>query len=801
MGSPATVEQLKKRYPDEEWRGRYVELCDLMDLLSECIIAHDYHIPSELSEAISLTDHGKALMDKLIRKEQVPVPEARLMCALAVGHVELLVDPMLTNIRQLESSIGKQIRAGELVFPFTHGRQMYDRFADLFPDEKDLLSYEETQQLLADSPVGVFQHGVFVTGPLGLERSQTSRYLAASRLVPAFHCADPVCVAVHTSRLTTSPDATINKHRDKARRLLDAESKHPSEWWAFMREIAGYTNSFFADASGGSIAHLIGDSLSDRELAILVEALIDGKKSKLRETLPELCGSGSAKSIVSTVSSPTLLQMVLLCPETEVAKTLDSLVRTKRILVPEGEVRTPVTNIRAKSGAFRLTAQLGSLGLRYLSNDRGLASLRLRRLLRNLYVQNIDTDSEELEWQLRGFEAAELDDRLEEFFRTVDPESALRRLVLARKTNMVAACVEVGIEDAESMDDDQLISSILWKLGFNVRAEFDPNKRFWELHDRMIRLSNTSRISGMGDSETFRGVATEYFRELEGVLDDSLSFATFVLLGDHIATDRPFQYEVATHSELAMRLLQNIWTRTGAHEEVLKFVAGKNSLHTLFRGFGVLATELERLETERESSKKSNPKWPDYRGKTSLKDFIFEHECAFLDLTENSRHRLSAKLRTVSSDLISAKVNEVRNEFHHYRRTDPEIELLTTALTASGKVVRDIESVGLSRILHWPDRVEIDAWGRSNHSFVGPRNTELLFARPSAYDWMGLPPLTEPQYIITGALFAQPNETLRFTQRHESEYSSMWSNYPSRRIRSTDGVDEPTKHQAASAGK
>jgi hypothetical protein len=46
---------------------------------------------------------------------------------------------------------------------------------------------------------------------------------------------------------------------------------------------------------------------------------------------------------------------------------------------------------------------------------------------------------------------------------------------------------------------------------------------------------------------------------------------------------------------------------------------------------------------------------------------------------------------------------------------------------------------------------------------------------------MGLPSLSQPQYVMRAAGFAEPNEELGFTQRFESEYSRLWSGYPRRR--------------------
>jgi hypothetical protein len=61
---------------------------------------------------------------------------------------------------------------------------------------------------------------------------------------------------------------------------------------------------------------------------------------------------------------------------------------------------------------------------------------------------------------------------------------------------------------------------------------------------------------------------------------------------------------------------------------------------------------------------------------------------------------------------------------------------------------------------------------------------------------MGLPALSQPQFIVRSASFAEPNEVLRFTQRFESEFSRLWISYPARRKSSAgpDSVDEVQPH-------
>jgi hypothetical protein len=440
--------------------------------------------------------------------------------------------------------------------------------------------------------------------------------------------------------------------------------------------------------------------------------------------------------------------------------------------------------------------ELGHHGVRFVSRDPGLASLRERKLLQALYLRDDETDTEELDWQLRGFDSEDLDERLENFFRSTDPRAALRRMILARKTNMIAACEEVGIEDGDELSDEELVETVLWKLGFDVRFEDDPHKYFWDLHQRISVLTQSSRISGIGESETFRGVANAFFTELEGLLTDSLAFSSWALLNDHTAAFFPFSYDNEHDRAAGLVRLQEAHEASGNKVENFDFLSPTLELFTLIRGFGVLSKELERVQQNSADYQRAKVDFPEYEGKTALKTFAFRSTVPFLDLMVVAQNRLRLGLAEVSSSMVGVEVNQVRNDYSHYRRTSPEIDRMAKALDAIASAVRGLESLGLARLLCSPAGFESDAWGRTRHKFSGPRSIEHMFARPSSYDWMGLPPLGRPQFIVRSASFAEPNEVLRFTQRFESEFSRFWANYPSRRINNIglNAMDEVEPH-------
>jgi len=366
-----TAEQLLESHADKSWRTRFVELSDLIDILRDCIIAEDYSIPDDLNNAIVLTERGNALKSRLIRKEEVPAKEAHLMCALVIGHDELFLDVDATDIDALAHSIGRQVQNRQIRFPFIFSRDLYDAFADLFEEEKDSLSTEETIKLLDKIPPGVFQYGRFVVGPSGISRSSFPRALRFSKRVPAFHCSDPVCRDLHSVMLNTAYKAEINAQREKLEQVLEASAEPAADWSGLAMEINRITDSHFGNHWHAPVVTLLGDCLSLDELRLVLS---------------------SQGSSAETLSRPDAIELALLKGDRALASAIDALVQAGDIRVSPGEIRAPISTAHLRSGAFRLRPQLGSRGVRFVSGDVGLPTLRQRELVKQLPMRKKELD-------------------------------------------------------------------------------------------------------------------------------------------------------------------------------------------------------------------------------------------------------------------------------------------------------------------------------------------------------------------------------------------------------------------------
>ncbi|KZE89554.1 hypothetical protein [Microbacterium sp. TNHR37B] len=797
--SAKTVEELKVEYADTDWRRRFVAFTDLMDLLGDCIIGDEYVVPDRLNEAIKLSEAGHAILDKLTRKEKVNAKDGRLMCALSLGHTELFVDLHSTDVDEVAAAIHDELVEGAIKFPFVLGRDLYDTFASQHEGEKDLLTVDETQALLAAIPPGVFQYGQYTVGPFGLRKSRTARKITASRRVAAYHCAVSSCHSLHPVVLQTSETAPINRDRRKLQSVLQYSETEACDWWDLANEFSGLTVSYYGDKRAGVLLPLIGDALNDAELSDLVTELLDFSKGALRKALAGVIENGSAAEMLSGLSRAQLLQITLLADEDAVAAALDRLVHRGVIKVSLGDVRRTVIS-DSRSGAFALRAELGHYGVRFVSDDLGLALLRQRRLLNQLYVRETGADVQELEWQLRGIDIDDLDERLEHFFQTRSPKEALERLVLARKTNMITACFEVGIENGDDLTDSELVDALLWKLGFPPQPDDDPHANFWHRHERLWALTQSSAF---GSSERFIEAAAPYFAELEGILLNSLAYTAWALMADHVRSSYPFSYDDEDDRLDGLALLQTAYGDGGVESSFRPdFPSEKVELKNLIEGFSSLAYRLEECRDNRGLYERKQSEMPLFDGKTELKRFALRSTLPFLDLSRPSQDRILEGLRSITASMLKADVFAVRNDYAHYRRTAPDISRVETALEATRSSVTRIENLGFARLQYVPSTVRGDEWGQTRHEFRGPRSYEHTFTRPTTLDWMGLPSLKLPQYLMTSASFGDPNEVLRFTRRYAGEFSRLWAGYPNRRKRGsgTSAADGPSfQPQAASA--
>ncbi|MFI7682272.1 hypothetical protein ACIBWG_06295 [Streptomyces griseoaurantiacus] len=777
---PLSREELLAAHPSDEEREKILRLVTLSDILGYCIIARDYKPPTFLNDQIKLTPYGMEKVTNFARK-RIPIPEARAICFLEFSWIDLLVDVAETNIKNVQDAISGLIKNRSIIFPFVFGRELYDKAYDKIDSDERTLDLADTLKFLDGTPQGVFQLHEYVTGPFGLLNSKQLRFYQPQREAYLLHCNDTNCHHIHKVYFSTASEAPVNKHRLEALRVLQRDSEIPSAWASFINEIYAATVHQARDHVSETIIPLLGDCLTDVEIGALTAWLIDNTQGALRDVCAGLDIRGTASEMITGMNRAQMMQLCLTMSDREIIQGIDTLVHEGVISVPSTEVRIPLINGNSSFGTFRMSAELGSRGVRILSNRMDLAPLRLRDLIEKMYRLTDVADREELEWQLRGATGDNLEGRLENYLQEEQPSTVIENIVLARKSNAVAACELLGLREGAVASDD-FISLVLWKLGFTSPANGDPHADFWRHHENMERMARLGPGGPMSPSvEEFRSTAVNYFVSLENVLDDAISFVIWALTHDHMADPRPFVFEPERQRTESYRWLQNAVARKG--DAQLSY-GDKNTLYALCRGFQCISSELQQIAAGRETYKRPTADFPAWVNQQSLQRFPFAHVIPFLDLTDDSRESILKNLLEISRMLVSQKVYDARNNWLHGGRKDLDFANVRSALLAVRSAVQLLEDCGFVRITFAVVGRKSDGLGRSVTTIKNPRGVSVEVHSPSPFSWLGLPNLFEEVHMVTAACFAAPNHFLRFRSESNSPYMEMWSDYPRRKPRS-----------------
>lgn len=766
---------LLSRHADATWRRKYLDLSYVRAFFGQCVLKPDYKIPDHLNGAFVLSEYGKRIHQQLTTKHKVNAKDARIICFLEFEWLDLLIDVDATNVDTLIQSLSQEILQRRIFFPNRYGRELYDKAAQRSLEESPILGYTDSVELLKDATIGVYQLGNLVVGPFGVLRSKQKRWLAPSRHVPLYHCSELTCDHVHSTYFSTDDSSEILERRDITA-ILNEHSELPSDWSQFTRELLDEEQQIFDDKSKSSLHFLLGDAFSAQELDALYQQLNAGAGAET--------GSLRFSSVddAPLQAKAELLHGILLDCDDAIAKSLDHLIQEEAIVIPRGEVRRPVLNRGIGTGSYQLQPRASSLGLRFTSRIMSLAPLKLRRLVDSLYLLDDNSDVAELEWQLRGTLETDLGARIDQFLAQTPPDQVVRRLVLGRRTNLVATCQELGIEEDLYRNDDEFVQLTLWKLGFDFQQDEDVNQEFWMYHREMKRALVSAGSSAVIDEDAIRRVTLSYFRALEGVLIDALKYTTWALSADHLASPTPFVYRPETDGTTAYLELTEFARR---HEDLLKrrlsYVDDRTTLYPLCRGFEVLSKLLTAVVEEAHDLQRSESDLPKSARHSTLTIFPFQHRRMFLDLSEASQLAILTLLERTSDHLLSGDVSDVRNKWSHYRRANVSIDELAGCLGNIEVAINGMEDAGLCRVLYSYSSSRTDNWDKTVFELQDSRGRSITLERPSRYDWAQMPVLYQPQYLMPVAQVYGHGEFLRFRAQVSSAFSEMWADYPTRR--------------------
>jgi hypothetical protein len=784
----STGEELFKKYGRHETAENILDLWLLAQCLAECIVKDNYKSSSLGQLCQNLTPEGSAarreFMRRLVKETAKSAPfsptpnDANLMALLVLFHNDLLIDLEQTSAKEIAKEIGTEIKSGLLLFPFAFGRDLYDRMQGVKNTEVRSLGYTDTLKLLDRAPAGVFHVGRYLFGPFGLIETPFRRSIPPRRDLRLQHSSDRTNRSAHRIWLSSSMRAPVNAYRAIFDDALKDTSGELSDWAGFFRRISITRKQDYDAGSEASIPYFVGEAFSNVELAKIANRVC--KEDGVHKLLPKdfinrLTSDATASEELEDpkCERAELIQAILCASDAVIRSTIDDLVLNNEIVVPKGEVRTPVLNGKHYLGQWGTYFELGYLGTRVVGMFPSLAELRLKDLLRSSYQLPGGDYRQNLDWILRNVDGSSLDDKLMTYISSANPKDVLKHTILPYKAATDFACEYVNFDTKgvqfPIIDSSNLEEILSWRLGFTEKIRDGAYTKFMKAQHDAI-----SAIPGSEDEVEYllsmRGGVTHLFTSLETYLKQLLAFLTWALIFDHYKDENPFRYTVEKARIFANHTLLPSSSLDGDIES-LTLRPLINQYHHLYN---LLKSHDEANDSERPKSD-----YPAFTSKTTLQLFPLKHNIPFLDLRTKARKEILNELNLFATSLSKNEVFQVRNGFSHGGlQAPPDLYTVRSVFTTIRSSVQRLELAGLGLAISSYEHSESDPWGRVKHKLVSETRAVRILQEPSDLEFIGLPEPESPQLILSPAILQTSNEPLRFSIGSDSDYSNYWKGFP-----------------------
>lgn len=762
--------------------GGQDSLRDLFSLalnLTASIHLRDKEISDEWKDAVNLTDAGRALLE--LAKQEYRGGDAELLCAIFSHffHVDLLIDHQTTEADRISRLVWELVEKECITVPYIHDRLLYDRFNDKFANNTnrvDHLESNEALELLKGTPLGVYQVGRVLTGPLGFIESEELRYAPPSSRAPLWHCSDIGCELLHFVRLGDAKTELLKSVKHVSTTAETAYGQ-PSEWMsALARLCLGWKTA--EERLYPDMLPFLGSCVVGDDRTFLVEQALNSKsKKRLREALttsPKLRTSCNvnAETLAARLSSVEQLQLLLVLNNSDIVALVDKAISTREIVVAPEEVRAAKIHFRLDRG-FRTEAS--SLGVRAVRPE---PLIRLRHLILEKYLEFGILD--DLDWHIRRSPERTRETVLSTYIRRNGPESTVEKLILHEREvcNSIMDDYDVATSDSEEDIKDRL----LWKLGFVVprygTALRDLEQRMGSFEDLLLSLDSADSEEA---KEKIRGIGVNLFVSWEDALERVVAFCAWCFNSDHLAKSR-FEYnrEVAV-SDVPGTLGKSLGT---GDDKVYWDASGHNALGTLEQYLNRLAAWMEeRLSLDISSYRREECELPHYADHADVV-FPFRHTTAWADFDRREFEKLTARIKEMNQQIGRAGLSNIRNSIDHKRppREFPTVDELLAFSRRMADVYKMIERYRLVPKRYWAIRKEIDQFGVGSwllHDHIG-KSIELQI--PSGIHQMPKPQFKKPIIVGPGCLLGRHNPPLLFSVKSSGAYATFWSGYPRRRV-------------------
>lgn len=760
------------------------QLSGIWSFWENAIIGSDYSASPIWGESLILSEYGiKILVELEASLSDISRNDILFSLFQIFYHHDLFFDWNLCDSQKLKQLLNDELLQKKIQFPSWYGRLLYDRFNDSYEGNRTghLLS-EDVQELLKDTPCGVFQVGQLLSGPFGILESVTHRYIPPVRKFPLWHCSDSGCNAVHRVNFLP-PVIPLVEVRRRISKELNLRYGPPSEWrprlgWIHRGEYSDTGRKYI------DLPLIVANCVVEEERSKLFElALTRESRGILRPLLATLTNrkrdlNGSPSVVPSKLSQEEQLQLLLVLNDEDLVALIDEATHLGHIRVSLGEKRD--SKFGPPRRVLDTATEFSSWGLRTVNHSPTV------NLISNVW-QAYEACGliDELEWRLRASAGDSSFSSLASFVRDHEPEASVRELIFASPQITKKICDQLKIPiKSVAIQSDFAKEYLLWKLGFDP-MKFDEN--IPRMKSRLIEF-NELLVTGPAIElesarERIRSVGVNVFVSVEEFLDNLISYNVWLLASDHFSGTN-FKYLASETRRTVGKVIGATLSGESADgPSVVWNSNGENALGTLLQYLNETEKWMSGLYSlDGGKFLRVDKDLPHYEADKDLR-FPFRHLVLWADADREQLIRHHKHFKTIVNLINESELANIRNGLDHFREPSrfPTVEKMIACVA---RLTQALDTADLHQYLpkiFWMSEIKVNRFGQSEYQFKDYAGRSIRIFGPSLISGISNIGFEEPCLIAPGNLLGIPNATLFFGFRESSVFEKYWNGYPRKR--------------------
>lgn len=703
------------------------------------------------------------------------VPKTDVSLAM-LGHfswLDPLFDPIRSNADELAALLTTDLLDDRVRIPFRWGRELSDRIQDCpHLARHDRIPHRDAWQLIEGMPIGIFQHGAYITGPLGVTRSPERRWYPAASTV-AFHY---MFQGNRNRRWLGFEPAAIGvvAAYEWIGRFMQDRFGPASEWQralsVFSMDRDAYPQKSYLDA-GLIVAECLSPSEKTAVLADTLKSDLGPHLRSLLQNHPQLrtMKKLTPDDLASKLPAEVAIQLMHSLTTPQIISVVEKCIANDLVHIPSAEVRK--TKHSPPAPWPTVATEMGALGLRPGFPD---PAARLLRVVTDAYSAN-DTLAD-LRWHLGAGDDSQIPAAMLQRLRTAGPADVVRTLVLTSPSiaRHASSAVGLSLQDVQTKDTTA-VERFLWKCGFELRSTAPFGDTLREKAGSLEEMVDRIDFSGEKARMDIREKGNPLFVQVENFLDQLISFNVWCATQDHWYGSR-FQFRL---KQARRRVSEFLEPRYGKPPKAPPWDPERSStLGTqLFYLDSVRRFVEECRSTDRAAVRRSNA--VDFLD-PSDRPFAFLHFEFWADVDPKSLAVYSEVLDEFCSLLRQGDVAGVRNGLDHWREAEefPTREQIVTCCKRISMAVRLAEERHLFPVLYWLDtKTQCVTRGFDEYGVRSSDRTRSVI-RPSTLGGLPDVPWQAPLVFSPLQINDAADTAIFFKVVPASDYAEYWAGFP-----------------------